>query len=1388
MSTTPPTYSQQIIWTAIPNGTVPKSPNTLQLSVVVSPRLASSSSAETTLSNYPDWLPWPANHVSFTVTIGGVTIPSSAVKIVRPAVPLPTGVTHSELWELLFTPTTPVTPYAFNSSFAGRRVRSYPAYYVREFLVDTYTDIASTSPTDWPTLGQLFGPYAPVPQTAQALEEAESQISSLFPPQGGGAIPPASAPDPQLDLVQAYLYTQPFAPWTQPPPTAPVPPPPEILVPDFHQIVSSLSKFPVLLRAFGLVFDLQVTRPSGLAPTVAVSVTPTAPTVTATPILPAVQTTSATFLPAPQPTNPKINEGRLRLSDTLPGQPAYAVVEADLDGSVAKTVNFVQGITNAQTMASQDTPTTYAVPALRSSGLTLVRTGWAADFANAQGDQAALNSALEASTPSTPVSLYAEDVTQGFRIDVLDETANRWCQLCARVAAGTVYGSSAPEGYVIGLGAAAKVIPLPTGKAGTAGPGPGETGAPFDEGWIELSVTQAPPGLPAFPPGSPANDLFVHETMCRWTGWSLVADRPGQHWAELSNTPAQDTYNQPNPTTNVALQAAHAAAPGTLPVLRYGRIYRFGARAVDLAGNSLVFGSAPTPASLLWASPALRYGRLEPVSTPILVPMASRTPGEHLMHLVIRSETYETPDSEVTPCQRHLVPASVAEEMAEAHGLFDLAGKPNGNLTTYDLIAGRAGMTYATPAVVSALGGVEDAAVPGAYNWPRGTNPMYYYPAANLEVPYLPDVLCRGAAWQNLPGTAAGSPPVQVPFGSSSPWPAIQPLALALNAGTTAPEVVNGTGGNVLNVYLPEGSSQTARLSAYVDATDLPSMALWEWLGEQGLQSTTLETDITTGQHWMFTPYQEMTFVHAVRTPNPAVFTDPTIAPRLPGKTYALFSDTIDVDFAGSSKIDLMATWTTPFDDGVNPVGAVLQNGMAHVADLPLALAEPVPQSIAVSGVRHDFGDTKYRAVTYTAQTTSRFLEYFQETVTVTLNGTTPTVVNGGGLATGATVVSEAVPPGAPPGPAYQVGVDYVEDDVAGTVTALAGGAIPANGEVNVRFVAPPVINTSAPATLAVVSTARPAVPDIAYILPLFSFNTETSNTGITSTRTGNALRVYLARPWYSSGDDEQLGVVLWPLWPGTAPPPTLTNLVTRAGRDPIWATNVVNPYPTAADFTLAATSVGTISLVEAAGLPGAPTVDIAVHYVNFEPTSHRLWYADVGIDTSAAQGIDETNEFSYFPFVRLAVVRYQPNSLPGYEVSPVAVADIVQVAPNRMATLTFPTTTTVTVGLSFDAWPTPWSPGGLLVENTYTATVQEQVPGVSDPDLQWVDIADSTVPLNPTLSGPWTGTVTLPAARGSRPFRIRIAELESHQYNPPGGGTPTTASRLVYLDTIELV
>ena len=70
--------------------------------------------------------------------------------------------------------------------------------------------------------------------------------------------------------------------------------------------------------------------------------------------------------------------------------------------------------------------------------------------------------------------------------------------------------------------------------------------------------------------------------------------------------------------------------------------------------------------------------------------------------------------------------------------------------------------------------------------------------------------------------------------------------------------------------------------------------------------------------------------------------------------------------------------------------------------------------------------------------------------------------------------------------------------------------------------------------------------------------------------------------------------------------------------------------------------------------------VDVAPHDVFYDET-RQLWYCDVEIGTGAA----------YFPFIRLALARYQPTSSPNAHLSGIVLSDIIAVTPDRWLNVT---------------------------------------------------------------------------------------------------------------------
>ena len=172
---------------------------------------------------------------------------------------------------------------------------------------------------------------------------------------------------------------------------------------------------------------------------------------------------------------------------------------------------------------------------------------------------------------------------------------------------------------------------------------------------------------------APSAELWVHESIARWAGWSLAAPRPGNQIDP--NDSVHASRNNPAVTTPDAagqvtpqLSASFQVAPGTLPKLRFGWRYRYRARGVDLAGNSVPLDVNDATTA---TAPVTHY-RYEPVASPVVVPTAPLVPGEAVLLLAVR-DYQAAPAMAVTPNSRWLFPPRVSEMMAEEHGMLDLS-------------------------------------------------------------------------------------------------------------------------------------------------------------------------------------------------------------------------------------------------------------------------------------------------------------------------------------------------------------------------------------------------------------------------------------------------------------------------------------------------------------------------------------------------------------------------------------------------------------------------------------------------------------------------------------------------------------------------------------------
>ena len=399
----------------------------------------------------------------------------------------------------------------------------------------------------------------------------------------------------------------------------------------------------------------------------------------------------------------------------------------------------------------------------------------------------------------------------------------------------------------------------------------------------------------------------------------------------------------------------------------------------------------------------------------------------------------------------------------------------------------------------------------------------------------------------------------------------------------------------------------------------------------------------------------------------------------------------------------------------------------------------------------------------------------------MSLTAASPTItLYKGGIMPGSAVVT-AAPSATYPAQTFQLGTDYTEDDVTGTLTWVPtsqGGRIQPGQPLQATYVPQPVSRSTLegrpPADLGlqrdVPSTARPDGPVVVYSLPAFSFSGPSEvGTGLQqSARLGGGIRVYLDRPWWSSGGGELLAVVL--AHDGSATDPYFT----KWGADPFSLGSGFASPPTLSAFPLA---VGISSQFTGLTIPEdpRPVYDVAAHEVRYD-AARRLWCCDIHVDAPQ----------SYFPFVRLALARLQPNSIGGVELSKVVTLDCSQTSPDRTTLVDQSVAGSVGVTVTGPVGPGNRSSAANPVFTvSMWARLEQLQPGYAD-DLGWQAVSGSSVQLTegaPVEGGSivsWTGSIEpLPAAGTTR-----VVVWEQQDF---GGSDTMLPNRVVFLDAIQL-
>jgi hypothetical protein len=1438
---------QTILFTIMPRG-ISANGTTVPVSVFVSPRLNGADN----LGAFGDWVNWTRklrdSGLKLRIQCGTNPVRDFPVN----QAPL-----QPDLWEQLFNAQTYVRSHDTFDDYSDRAVMSFSVRQTFSVLKTTYqhAGLALTLPdrldVDRSSNRQLLrnlvnglqvhwdGRFAnrlreSVRLTPQSPGFPGTQpIDALLDSEGAIISEPDPTASHKTAMPFAVFHHMPALPDKQYQP--PELPDPNKLF-DFHQALSSLNSYPDLLRALGIIFDLDL--PSTFVPDT-----------TNTPFLTiSVQSATAGWEWAIQPLfQPlatgylKIRAGQKTLFFTAPravnSQSApppvlglldldpqhFGLAQVDVDGAMHKTIMLAESLnpSGAQNAAPGAEPEAAphpqvfdpeaTLPSLRSGGFSLFADNRGLQLLSSIQDTKGFNDALNSSGPQ-PRPFFAEDLVRGYRLDVWDSRTGLWHSLHQRNAK-----------YQVGeLPFTPPIEP--------------------EEGFVQLAATQPPPGAQP-----ETNDLYLHETIARWAGWSLSAPRPGKHLSRYPNAAdaiprdgEPEKFAEDQPETPFKVTAEYHLAKNSLPELRFGRRYRFRARVVDLAGNSLTWDD-PVADLLanIFALPrdpeGFAYLRFEPVPAPQVVirdPRAVTDPGSAVERLVIRtfnsSMDKDDEAADTTAADRHIIPPRASIEMGEHLGIFDDAnGKLIGNAATWKLIGDRDAGELNTQSIAIASGPSKDYPVE---------------PSDSIDpLPYFPDPLSRGAAIRDLSGAPSGAIGRVVPdtgaaaavaydflsdpnprqgsatlvsFGESGDWQKTRGFRFALAELAKNQEDVRPHWdpiGRVLTVYLPKGQTAVVPLTSYTSVNDLKIMGVWQWLRQFIEQITVTQAHLqllefdadeiahvlqraVEGGHWMLTPPRLLTLVHALQQPlsrpaftalnivrqsgdnNPAALQtapdrgrrDPTelasiTAWRHVGATAAYLLGALKIHGASTARVDLLAAWDDPVDDPSQPKPSVVHH-TAPVDELALpSIAEGYLLAPGKDNRAVGYYDPKHDQIAFTRDGDK-------------------SATNGDPSTSQAFTFNDAAP-------------RHLLNDTKRHIVsyqAVSTSRFREYFDSKLDFT-----RTSDPVVVDVPASARPLAADIVYVVPTFGWERQTDTNLKRSVRFGGALRVYLRRPWFTSGAGELLGITIWSYANGSLDAVSRDKFkpfFTQWGMDPIWQTDTLNGAPDSFNFVGFTEQDLDVSLEEksAADSQGNPG---RVSVVGFEPQfdeTRSLWFADIPMNLWTE---------TYMPFVRLALVRYQPHALADAKISRVVLADFAQLTPDRSAMVTsdphHAKTIRVVVSGVAPRGPEQVFNGQLVHRPTQIRVrVQERDENLAS-DLAWNDVPQTVAKVTPEFDdfvpgqsslAMWAGSITFAQMPKVGQYRLLIEEFEYVSANfALEKGSSDFPSRLIYAEIFEL-
>lgn len=1278
---------QTLLWTLLPNGRVG---NRLRVTAFLSPRLESNEPAKTKLSAWGDfWNPqkghWPAiaAAVQFKISFdgGAQNIPCQRIS------PNPDSI----LWGKVFAADTYVKPFAF-TDLSKRMIVSFPAAVLGAAVEVVYATLAAQGGMELPSvidpgnnsLKPLIDALQYFDQREDGLEkqlralmeqarktESSTNQGKVFDHTKLTGMPPALAPFVAAHLFYNRPQTAAMEKYHRKPGAATlaeVPNRPDIPTTDFHMMIAGMADWPNVLRAMGLAIDLEFDLPAGTAATgrlrfQAFAPSPFAGYTTAAPYAWTRYILDAKSFMAGPKVGSDIADGFLRLED----KDRFFLSTIDIDGATLKTINTARNIHRSlrQRFRTPVTPTRQGLPTVRSAGLQILRLNRGQNVAQRLVAVRELNNRIAANDPTT--EYYAEELLRGYRVDIMDDVTNKWFSLCERLAR-----------YIV--------------------PSDGSSIEFTEEGYVKgSSATSSNDGTP--------DDIYLHEEVFGWEGWSLVAPRPGKTIVQDFHEYKPDGKGRKAKTggreyaefnrnlteyrdhrQRVTFETDFRAKPNSLPRLRFGRTYSVRARTVDLAGNSL----PPTDGESSHVAKG-KYLRFDPIVAPTLLPLEAFGEGESLERMVIRSDDGISPEQYLAQQYvvdlltgkwyayrkenvRWLAPPKSSQLTSEYHGMFDKAmgsADPSVIQKMFNMAAKEQG-TFMDPRIIDIETGQ------------RTIN------ADGLAIVTPPTVPTPRTQFPPDPWGAIPSPPAGVKY-----WRPGDPLSPGQYVVHNTPKL--------LLPYLPD---PIARGVTFRGLPKAPSGGGGGQLQFSGLPDNMgTVTMISFGGSWPIIAPFRIQIVEGTGEPKWNE-SDQVLTVFLPKATKAevLFSSFLRKDPDGNEDIRLMRLFEIAPAGKRPDIQRLAEMGshwmltpwraltLVHAVQKPLKDPEPTNAFKAYkrpAGIGETFAAVDGRIGAHIASTGKiDILATWDEPVDK-IGEPEPRRVDGkahvidfeiGEEFVGFYTDDAQIPLPSKPDHAvakeetkkfykHEFGdtkyrkVDYY---LKGTTRFREYFPIdlfrdPVNrpendDETDSEKLKRRMHRIGSKVTREIYNSARPATPMIRYIVPTFGWpEEERSERTVLSKRCGNGLRILIERPWYSSGDGELLGVVLQHTGASLFDPgnDALKELTTRWGKDPIWGSPNMANLPTPASFANA-DKVGTnLSIVERAGVK----VDVVGYPVEFD-RDRGLWFSDIEINTGN----------TYNPFIRLALCRYQPKSITDCHLSPIVRPPFAQLLPDRVA------------------------------------------------------------------------------------------------------------------------